>query len=354
MSNGVVPAPEHSWQSTIETAAVAFLAIDPGANVMWANAYARQLLKLNGRGTETSFSQLFPENERHSGEPDRLLEEARRGPVPVAREFVRGDGSVVAAEGTLGPADGGTFVLTLQPGAERARLQRAAERSNAELAQFAYTVSHDLKAPLRSVKSFSELLERRYKGQLDQDATEYIAYITGGAAEMERLLNDVVAYSQAGREDKTRPQPIDTTMVLQFVVMNVDPLAKQAGATITYDPLIKVIADQNQVATVFQHLLTNAIKFRGETNEALTVHVTSRRLDDDTVEFSVTDNGPGIDPQYHDRIFGVFKRLVGREIPGTGIGLAICRKIVEAHGGHIGIKSQLGQGSNFLFTLPAA
>src|SRR3954454_16607667 len=242
MSNGVVPAPEHSWQSTVESATVALLAIDPGANVTWANAYARQLLKFNVRGAQTSFSQLFPENERHSGEPDRLLEQARNGPVAIAREFLRGDGSTVAAEGTLGPADSGTFLLTLQPGSERIRLQRTAERSIAELAQFAYTVSHDLKAPLRSVKSFSELLERRYKGQLDQDATEYIAYITGGAAEMEKLLNDVVAYSQAGREDKTRPQPIDTVMVLQWALMNVDPLAKQAGAKITYDPLPKILA----------------------------------------------------------------------------------------------------------------
>src|SRR6476646_7984692 len=101
MSNGVVPAPEHSWQSTVESAAVALLAIDPGANVMWANAYARQLLKFNERGTETSFSQLFPENERHSGEPDRLLEQARTGPVAIAREFVRGAGSTLAAQSTL-------------------------------------------------------------------------------------------------------------------------------------------------------------------------------------------------------------------------------------------------------------
>src|SRR4051794_1621051 len=155
MSNGVVPAPEHSWQSTIESAAVALLAIDPAANVIWANDYARELLKLNAWGSQTSFSQLFPENERDSGEPDRLLEDAGRRPVTVAREFVRGDGSTVSAEGTLAPANGGTFLLSLQPGCERARLQRAVERSNAELAQFAYTVSHDLKAPLRSVKSFS-------------------------------------------------------------------------------------------------------------------------------------------------------------------------------------------------------
>ena len=354
MSNGVVPAAEHSsWQSTIESAAVALLAIDPAANVIWANDYARELLKLNARGSQTSFSQLFPENERDSGEPDRLLEDAGRRPVTVAREFVRGDGSTVSAEGTLAPANGGTFLLSLQPGCERA-LSTRCRALKCRVGPIRLHCVSDLKAPLRSVKSFSELLERRYKGQLDQDATEYIAYITGGAAEMEKLLNDVVAYSQAGREDKTRPQPIDTTMVLQWALMNVDPLTKEAGATITYDPLPKVMADQNQVATIFQHLLTNAIKFRGEANEALTVHVSSRQADDDTVEFSVADNGPGIDPQYHERIFGVFKRLVGREIPGTGIGLAICRKIVEAHGGHMAVESQLGNGSNFLFTLPAA
>jgi light-regulated signal transduction histidine kinase (bacteriophytochrome) len=168
---------------------------------------------------------------------------------------------------------------------------------------------------------------------------------------MGQLLNDIVAYSRAGREDKTRMEPTQSVNVLQWAIMNVDGLAKQTGAVITWDPLPTVVADQAQLATVFQHLLTNGMKFRS--GEPPNIHISAQQTQDRMWEFSIRDNGVGVDPEYLERVFGVFKRLASRDVPGTGIGLAICRKIIEAHGGQIWMESQAGQGATVKFTLPA-
>ncbi|MBC7925771.1 MAG: PAS domain-containing protein [Bryobacteraceae bacterium] len=352
MSQGV-GAVSGPWQSLAETAAAAMLWVNSEAEILGANAAAIALTGFDAAAlTKQALFDLIGTN-RKRGE---FLEEVRkRGICPLAGLLRCSDGTMVPVEGTVsstGKAEEGQSLVILGRGTETQRLTQAAERANAELQQFAFTVSHDLKAPLRSVKSFSELLSRRYKDKLDQDAADYLAYIVGGAREIEQLLNDVVGYSQAGREDKTRLQDLDTTGVLQWAMMNVDAMAKQTEATITSDPLPSLHADQAQLALIFQHVLTNAMKFRAD--EAPKIHVSSRPANNGFVEIAIADNGTGIDPQYHERIFGVFKRLVGKEVPGTGIGLAICRKIVEAQGGRMWVDSEAGRGSVFRFTLPAA
>lgn len=224
------------------------------------------------------------------------------------------------------------------------------KRSNDELQRFAYTVSHDLQEPLRTIRSYAELIDRRYKGKLDSDGDEFLHFIVDATSRMSQLLKDLLAYSQAGRPDRTNPELTAAVNVLEWAIMNVDRLAKETGASITHDPLPIVEADPLQLSQVFQNLLGNAIKFRGDQPPA--IHVSAERVDSG-YQFSVKDNGIGVDPEHHERIFGVFKRLHGKDVPGSGIGLAICRKIIESHGGRIWIESKLGAGVNIKFTLPA-
>lgn len=222
-------------------------------------------------------------------------------------------------------------------------------RSNAELQQFAYIASHDLQEPLRMVTSYLQLFARRYQNQLDSNADEFIAYAVDGATRMQSLINDLLAYSRVG----TRIAPfeaVDCNLVVQQVIRNLEVAIAESQATITCDPLPVVIGDKTQLTQVFQNLISNAIKFRGA--ELPQVYIAADRQNREWC-FSVRDNGIGIEPEYADRIFVIFQRLHNRtEYPGTGIGLAICKKIVERHGGQIWIQSELGQGATFYFTIP--
>jgi signal transduction histidine kinase len=223
-------------------------------------------------------------------------------------------------------------------------------RTNDELRQFAYVASHDLQEPLRTVASYAQLLAKRYRAHLDADADEFIRYMVEGVTRMHNLLNDMLAYSRVTEtKDKVLP-PANTDAVLQSAVLNLEATINETQAEITHDELPVVKADEIQLTQVFQNLLSNAIKYRSQ--EPPRIHVSAERRDDEWI-FSVQDNGIGIDPQYSERIFGIFKRLHGRELPGTGMGLAICKRIVERHGGRIWVESQPGNGSTFRFALAA-
>jgi len=226
------------------------------------------------------------------------------------------------------------------------------QRSNEDLERFAYVSSHDLQEPLRSIVSFSQLIDRRYRGRLDADADEYLDFIVEGGNRMQALILDLLAYS---RVNTTRQafSPTDTADVLASVERSLDARLREAGAAITHDPMPVVLADPLQLEQVFANLISNAIKFR-RLDVPLRIHVGVRRADG-FWEFSVSDNGIGIAPEYFDRIFVIFQRLHTKETyPGTGIGLAIVKRIVERHGGRIRVESSPGEGSTFFFTLPTA
>ncbi len=223
-------------------------------------------------------------------------------------------------------------------------------RSNRDLEQFAYVASHDLQEPLRVVTGYLQLIDDRYRDRLDQDAHEFIAFAVEGAARMHSLINDLLAYSRVGSTGKPFG-PTECQAVLGQAMANLQTAIRESGAAITHGPLPTVRGDATQLVQLLQNLIGNAIKFRGTQPPA--IHVGAERSDGRWV-FSVRDNGIGIEPQYADRIFIIFQRLHTRDkYPGTGIGLAICTKIVERHGGRIWVESVPGQGSTFFFTLPA-
>jgi PAS domain S-box-containing protein len=225
-------------------------------------------------------------------------------------------------------------------------------RSNVELGQFAYIASHDLQEPLRMVASYTQLLSRRYKGKLDADADEFIAFAVDGAGRMQRLIQDLLAYSRVGTKGKDFLN-ISSEDALQQALVNLRGAIQDSGAQITHDPLPPVLADETQLIQLFQNLVGNAIKYQIPAVSGVPrVHITASRIGEKQWTFAVQDNGMGIDSQYFDRIFGMFQRLHKREeYAGTGIGLAICKKIVERHGGTISVESQPGQGSTFRFAL---
>jgi PAS domain S-box-containing protein len=225
-------------------------------------------------------------------------------------------------------------------------------RSNVELGQFAYIASHDLQEPLRMVASYTQLLSRRYKGKLDSDADEFIAFAVDGASRMQRLIQDLLAFSRVGTKGRDFLD-ISSEDALKQALVNLRGAIQDSGAQVTHDPLPSVLADETQLIQLFQNLVGNAIKYQVPSVSGVPrVHITASRVGGKQWTFAVQDNGMGIDSQYFDRIFGMFQRLHKREeFAGTGIGLAICKKIVERHGGTISVESQPGQGSTFRFAL---
>jgi len=235
--------------------------------------------------------------------------------------------------------------------AAREETQAALQRSNTELEQLAYVASHDMQEPLRMVASYLQLVAQRYQGRLDADADEFIGYAVDGAKRMQALINDLLAYSRLGT--KARPfEPTDCNAVVATALSHLRVAIADSGAAVTHDPLPTLMGDASQLLQLFQNLIANAVKFRGDA--APRVHVSAEPADGGW-RFTVRDNGIGIAPEYFERIFVLFQRLHGRgAYPGTGIGLAICKKVVERHGGHIEVRSQPGEGSTFTFTLAAA
>jgi PAS domain S-box-containing protein len=233
---------------------------------------------------------------------------------------------------------------------ERERQAQALElrRANEELSQFGYAVAHDLREPLRNVVNFSELLVRVLKGDSKGDAQTSIKYIVEGVQRMEMLLNDLLAYSQTSASQESRTL-VDTNEALKQALDNLKAAIAETGAVITSDYLPPVLGYDAQMVQVFQNLISNAIKYRSEATPRIQIRAQKNEHD---WTFSVRDNGIGIRPEYHAMIFRLFKRLHGREIPGTGMGLAICTKIIERHGGRLWVSSQPAEGSAFFFSLP--
>jgi PAS domain S-box-containing protein len=251
-----------------------------------------------------------------------------------------------------------TILLAIEDITERKRMEEKLEkiladfgRSNVELEQFAYVASHDLQEPLRMVTSFTQLLEKRYKNKLDRDADEFIGFIVDGALRMQSMINDLLQYSRIG----TRGKPFivtDFESILNQALINLKVTIEENNAIITHDPLPTLMADPSQMTQVFQNLLSNAIKFRSK--EMPRVHVSAQKKEKKWI-FSLRDNGIGIAPEFFEKLFILFQRLHSKsEYPGTGIGLAVCKKIVERHGGKIWVESETGKGSTFYFTIPVS
>lgn len=316
---------------------------------------------------KTDFDFFTSEHAQHAFDDEQHI--LRTGESLVGREEKETwpDGRVTWASSTkqaLRGPDGriiGTFGISRDITERKRTEQQLAdktdelERSNTELEQFAYVASHDLQEPLRMVASYTQLLGRRYKGKLDSDADEFIRYAVEGATRMQVLINDLLAYSRVG----TRGKPFTPTNcheVLGRTLANLKIAFEETGARLTHDPLPTVMADPTQLTQLFQNLITNALKFRSPgIPPEIHIAVTSPAPAHQPCHwaFAIRDNGIGIEPKYFERIFVLFQRLHTREqYPGTGIGLAVCKKIVERHGGVMWVESKPGAGSTFHFTLP--
>lgn len=293
-----------------------------------------------------------------------LWEKTIKYKLPFKSEFriKQPDDSVIWVMGQIatetGPDDQTTtYVGTLTDisslkSAEESLQQRSIEleRSNEALDQFASITSHDLQEPLRMVTSYVQLLEKNYRGQLDSSADKFIKFAVEGTVRMQSLIKDLLAFSRVGTVSIDF-NPTDCEQIFEQTLQNLEISITESNAVITHDRLPVVHADESQLRQLFQNLLTNAIKFRGEAEPA--IHVCADTTDDGWV-FSFKDNGIGIEPKYFERIFSIFQRLHSKDkFPGTGIGLAICYKIVERHSGQIWLESEPGQGSTFYFSLPS-
>jgi len=272
----------------------------------------------------------------------------------MENEFVYPDGKIGWFDLKIYPVPEGIVILSADI-TERKRAEAALkksladlERSNKELEQFAYVASHDLQEPLRMISSFTQLLDKRYKGKLDKDADEYIDYAVNSANRLQRMIQDLLSFSRV----MTRGNPLkstDANSALGEALANLQTAIQESGALVTNDELPTVWADHSQLVQLFQNLIGNAIKFRRE--ESPRIHITAKKSAEEW-EFAIRDNGIGIDKQYFERIFVIFQRLYpGSQYPGTGIGLALCNRIVQRHGGRIWLQSEQGKGATFYFTL---
>jgi PAS domain S-box-containing protein len=355
-------------EAILVTAAEGIVGLDRHARVTFANpaaiaAIGQPLDDLIGRGIAHRF-EPSASGDGHEPSAGPIAQALSTGTIEYGADAVlrRGNGTTVPVEYTCAPIrERGELIgavvtfrdVTERRAAEQSLAERAQElaRSNAELEQFAYVASHDLQEPLRAVVSYLQLLERRYRGQLDERADRYIGHAVDGARRMQALINDLLTYSRAGRRHDDR-QSVDMAALLERVLKSLEVGIAESGATITHDPLPTIQGDPVGLGQLLQNLIGNALKFRGD--DPPRIHISASR-EDRAWRFAVRDNGIGIEPEYQERIFTLFQRLHGRdEYEGTGIGLAICKKIAERHGGALWVESNPDQGTTFLFTIPDA
>jgi len=343
----------------VESSPNGVVMVDRGGTIVLVNRETERLFgytrdELVGHSIE----RLVPERFRH-GHPafrQEFFGHPQTRAMGAGRDLfgVHKDGTEIPVEIGLNPieAEEGFFVLASVIDI-RWRKQAEAElrRSNEELERFAYVASHDLQEPLRTVSSYVQLLSRRYRGQLDADAVDFIDFAVGGVRRMQQLIEDLLAFSRVG----TRGAPLvptDLQAAFEHTLASLHAALDESRATVTADPLPTVVADAGQLAQLLTNLIGNALKFHGA--DPPRAHVGAERSGR-MWTISVQDNGIGIAPEYFERIFVIFQRLHARdEYAGTGVGLAICKKIVERHGGRIWVESAPGRGARFSFTLPAA
>jgi PAS domain S-box-containing protein len=356
---------EVKYRGLLEAAPDAMVVVNQTGEIVLLNAQAENQFgyhrdELLGQKVKNIIPEGFAE--RLITDATRTVAEALAQQIGTGIELSgrRKDGTKFPIEIMLSPLESPDGIL-VTAAVRDISVRRAAEellvktvgdlkRSNEELQQFAYVASHDLQEPLRMVASYTQLLEKRYKGQLDSDANEFIAFAVDGCNRMKGLIEDLLAYSRAGMSDQL-PCRISGENALGEALTNLRAAVEESGAVVTHDALPTVTTNSTQLTQIFQNLVGNAIKYRGA--EPPDIHVSAIRNGGNEWTFSIRDNGMGIDPQYFERIFVIFQRLHGREeFEGTGIGLAVCKKIVEQIGGRIWVESQIKKGSTFYFTLP--
>lgn len=356
---------EGRYQGLLETAPDAMIVVNQSGEIILLNVQAERLFgyrrqELVGQPVQD----VIPE-----GFADPLLADAFRSVDKgtgqengAATELVarRRDGSELPIEVTLGPLkslEGILVTAAIRDISKRKETEaqlklwvRELKHSNEELAQFAYIASHDLQEPLRMVTSFTQLLAERYKGVLGPDGDQFIAFAVDGAVRMQRSIEDLLTYAHAAATDNGLCD-ISSAEALQEALFHLRGELAESGALVTFDPLPTVHAHPKELTQVFQNLVGNAIKYQNRDGRPR-VHISATNTDGKKWSFAVADNGIGIEPQYFERIFGMFQRLHKREeYSGTGVGLAICKKIVERRGGDMSVESKPGQGSTFRFTV---
>jgi PAS domain S-box-containing protein len=356
---------ESRFRTTFEQAAVGIAHVDPEGRWLQVN---QKLCDIVGFAREELPSMTFQDitHPDDLGADIALMRQVLDGQIntyTIEKRYLRKDGSEVwiALTVALVRNDAGKpdyFISVIADISKRKRVEeelrgRSAElaRSNQDLEQFAYVASHDLQEPLRAIAGPLQLLQRRYQGQLDARADEFIGHAVDGAARMQALIEDLLVYSRMGRRGDSHALT-DCAEMLNQALRNLTAAVKESGAKVSHDTLPMVQAIPTQLMLLFQNLVANAIKFRHR-DRPVQIHVGAEPQGDAWL-LSVRDNGIGIDPQYFERIFLIFQRLHTRvEYPGTGIGLALCKRIVEQHGGRIWVESAPGSGTTFFFTLSA-
>ncbi len=355
---------EGRYRGLLEAAPDAMVVVNVGGEIVLLNVRAEKEFgyrrdELVGQKVKNIIPEGFAE--RIIADAVRSAEDALAQQIGTGIELIgrRKDGSEFPIELMLSPLESADGILvtaairniSVRKLAEANLVRKLDElyRSNEELGQFAYIASHDLQEPLRMVASYTQLLSRKYKGKLDAEADEYIAFAVDGANRMQRLIQDLLAFSRVGTKGKDLVDTSSEAALLQ-ALQNLRGAITESGAQVTHEPMPAVLADEMQLTQLFQNIIGNAIKYQKPGIPQ--VHISAARNGGAKWMFSVQDNGLGIDPQYFDKIFGMFQRLHKREeFAGTGIGLAICKKIAERHGCSILVESTLGQGSTFRFAL---